>query len=133
VTCDRQGDGLVDFAISVASMQLVIGATFTALTVWIDRPFETYRRDALTAFACCGTVTFCALSFLLRRNWGRVLQAGAYALATVALGAGTPFALAESVVGAAVIIGAVAIAACAARAYVSPEVRQWTTSSHRDS
>lgn len=118
-------DGIIDFAIGIAALQLVMGAAFTAMTLWIDRPFDGPRRDALVALSFCASVTLFALSFLLRRNWGRLLQAGAYALGTVGLAFATAMTLAESVAGAIVIAGFTAILASAARAYVSPEVRSW--------
>ncbi len=119
-------DGLVEFAVSVAGLQLVMGGIFTALTIWLDRPFDGSREPAV-ALALCGSLTFFALAFLLRRNFGRLLQAGAYAIGTLALGAAAALALTDSLAGGLVVAGLTAISAVAARAYVSPEVRTWTT------
>lgn len=123
---DSERDGLVDFAVGVATIQFLMGGTFAALTLWIDRPFEPGRPDALAALAFCAACALSALAFLLRRNFARLVQAGTYALATLALAAAGALVAAESPGGAVVSAGLVFLSGAAARAYVSPEVRAWT-------
>jgi len=123
---ERATDGLIDFAVGVAAFQFFLAGAFTALTLWLDRPFEPGRRDALIVLVLCASVAIFALTFLLRLNVGRLLQAGFYALGTLALALACALAVTDFAPGALVVAGLVAIAGSAARAYVSPQVRAWS-------